>query len=193
MPTARGIEAADASEGCRLGLTTCFPRPLPYQPGHDRLEEGLDCGVITAVSLADLALGKLPPSGSGVARRGAVWAERNAQSPEGKGCNRPPVSTWATIASARGATIHRIKRRGFLSAWHGCRSPGSVHLRLCAIPKGGGGQSLQRRPKGPLAPRSCHKPQQKKVPQLARGHWGEATARLKKSTGMRQMERGLAP
>ena len=52
MPTARVIEAVDVLEDGRLSLSAGFPRASPNQLGLDRLEEGLNGGVIVAIALA---------------------------------------------------------------------------------------------------------------------------------------------
>ena len=52
MPTARVIEAVDVLEDGRLSLSAGFPIASPDQLGLDGFEEGLDCGVVIAVTLA---------------------------------------------------------------------------------------------------------------------------------------------
>ena len=52
MPTAWVIEPVDVLEDGRLNLSAGFPRASPDQLGLDGFEEGLDCGVVIAVTLA---------------------------------------------------------------------------------------------------------------------------------------------
>jgi hypothetical protein len=52
MPTAGVIEAVDVLEDGGFGLTTGLPCGPPDQFGLDRIEEGLNGGVIVAVTLA---------------------------------------------------------------------------------------------------------------------------------------------
>lgn len=52
MPTARVIEAVDVLEDGGFCLASGLPRAAPDQFGLDRLEEGLNGGVIIAVALS---------------------------------------------------------------------------------------------------------------------------------------------